>query len=77
MNKTTEFLLTIILIIDLVTFAITFIMLLVFIKVPELKHDTDKNQESYLKSCLEGVRFLQKNLSFLGMSFFLPPLILL
>lgn len=62
--------LTVILIVDLVNFAIAFITLLFFIKVPELKHDARNNQEPFLKSCLEGVRFLQKNSALLGIILF-------
>lgn len=62
--------LTLILIIDLITFAIAFITLLVFIKVPELKHDTNNNKEPFLRSCLEGVRFFQKNSALLGIVLF-------
>ncbi len=53
--------LKIVLILDLVSFAIAFITLLVFIKIPDIQHDTDTNTESFWKSCLEGIRFLQKN----------------
>ena len=62
--------LTVVLIIDLVSFAIAFITLLVFIKIPEKQQNTDDNSEPFLKSCLSGICFLQKNAALLRIILF-------
>lgn len=49
-----------VLIIDLITFSVAFLVLLLFIKVPAIKHKTEEVNESFLKSCLAGIRFLKE-----------------
>jgi len=50
-----------ILIIDLTTFAIAFSVLLIFIKIPGIPVCHDKEKESFLSKCSEGLRFLRQN----------------
>ena len=47
--------------VDLATFAVAFVTLLFFIKLPEVRRPADQEQEPFWRSCLDGVRFLQKN----------------
>ena len=62
---------TVVLICDLVSFSIAFFILLIFIKIPEIEHGEEKKRESILKSCLEGLRFLQVHAALLHITLFL------
>lgn len=53
--------LTIVLTIDLVSFAVALFTLLFFIKIPETERSTDRIQESFWKSCVSGIGFLREN----------------
>ena len=53
--------LTAVLIADLVSFAVAFVTLLGFIKIPELAHVAETTRESFMKSCTAGISFLRKN----------------
>ena len=44
---------------DLVTFAAAFLVLLVFIRIPE-NHQTDKEKESFFEAIRDGLRFLRE-----------------
>ena len=44
---------------DLVTFAAAFLVLLVFIRIPE-NHQTDKEKESFLEAIRDGLHFLRE-----------------
>ncbi len=46
-----------VLMIDLITFGVAFLSLLLFIKIPSIKVTTEK-KEPFFKSCLAGLRFL-------------------
>lgn len=54
--------LRIILLIDLISFAIAFTLLLFFIKIPSMSSDGDKKNESFLKNCLEGLKYLREHI---------------
>ena len=62
--------LTTVLVIDLVCFAIAFITLLFFIRIPEVKRKADEAQESFLKSCMTGVGFLREHSALLRIILF-------
>ncbi len=47
--------------IDLLTFAIAFAVLLIFIKIPAVPVNNAKNEETIVKSCLTGLRFLREH----------------
>jgi MFS family permease len=49
-----------VLIVDLVSFAIAFITLLLFIKIPPVARTAEKAGESFWESCLAGIRFLRE-----------------
>ncbi|MEA5093647.1 MAG: MFS transporter [Sedimentibacter saalensis] len=51
----------IILLIDLVTFAIAFTALLFFVKIPVMTEDSNNKKESFLKNCCAGLSFLRKH----------------
>ena len=63
--------LTIVLVCDLVSFSIAFFVLLFFIKIPEIEYTKEKNSEPFLKSCLDGIRYLQKHTALLHITLFL------
>lgn len=48
-------------IIDLVTFAVGFCVLLFLIKIPALHTDTEREKVSFWANCREGLHFLKKN----------------
>jgi MFS family permease len=50
-----------VLIIDLASFAVAFITLLVFVKIPDVVRDTEEVRESFLKSCMAGIDFLREH----------------
>jgi MFS family permease len=66
-----------VLIIDLASFAAAFVVLLVFIKIPDVVRGTEEARESFLKSCMAGINFLREHpallrviLFFTGINFF-------
>ena len=63
--------LTVVLICDLVSFFIAFFMLLFFIKIPEIEHTKEENNEPFLTSCLDGVRYLRDHAALLHITLFL------
>lgn len=52
---------TLVLIIDLISFAIAFFTLLLFVKIPKIEHNSVKGKESFFKNCLTGIFFLRDN----------------
>lgn len=62
--------LTVVLVIDLATFAVAFITLLFFIKLPEVGRDASQKQEPFFRSCMAGIRFLQQNSALLRLILF-------
>jgi MFS transporter, DHA3 family, macrolide efflux protein len=61
---------TTVLIIDLASFAIAFVTLLVFVKIPEVARSTGKVRESFLKSCVAGLNFLREHSALLRIILF-------
>lgn len=59
-----------VLIIDLVTFSFAFSILMLFIKIPALERHAEEVKESFLKSCLAGVRFLKEHQALLRIILF-------
>ena len=54
--------LRVVLLIDLISFAIAFTLLLFFIKIPSVSSGGDKKNELFLKNCLEGLNFLREHI---------------
>lgn len=52
---------SVVLIIDLVSFAIAFFTLLFFIKIPVIESTLKKSEDSFIKSCFEGIGFLREH----------------
>lgn len=49
-----------VLIVDISTFAVAFLTLLFFVKLPEAAHQIELVKQSFFQNCLDGVRFLRK-----------------
>lgn len=62
---------TVVLIFDLASFAIALLVLLFFIKIPEIASVKEEHREPFLKSCLVGIRYLQKHRAVLRITVFL------
>lgn len=62
--------LEIVLLFDLASFAVAFLILLFFIKIPNIKHSTDEAKESFVKSCTAGIRFLKEHSALLRIILF-------
>ncbi len=59
-----------VLIIDLISFSIAFSILLLFIKIPAIKRNAEEAKETFLKSCMAGVRFLKDHAALLRIILF-------
>lgn len=59
-----------VLLIDLATFSVTFFILLVYIKIPNIESKEEKVKESFLESCMAGIHFLQEHSALLRMILF-------
>ncbi len=59
-----------VLIVDLITFSIAFSILLLFIKIPAIKYKAEEIKESFLQSCLAGIRFLKEHTALLRIILF-------
>ena len=59
-----------VLICDLVSFASAFMILLFFVKIPEIRQKNTEN-EPFLKSCRDGITFLKDNKAFLHITLFI------
>lgn len=53
--------LKIVLLLDLASFAIGFVVLLFFIKIPSVLRSAVEAQESFLQNCMTGIRFLREH----------------
>lgn len=62
---------TAVLICDLVSFSIAFLVLLFYIRIPETEDTKEKSGEPFLKSCLGGIRYLRDHRALLHMTLFL------
>ena len=62
--------LSLVLIFDLVSFAIAFLTLLLFIKIPVVERKAPEVKEAFVKSCMTGVNFLRENAPLLHMVLF-------
>lgn len=62
---------TMVLVCDLVSFSVAFFVLLFFIKIPEIEHTEEKNDEPFLKSCLDGVHYLRDHAALLHITLFI------
>ena len=51
--------LTTVLTVDLISFAFAFMILLFYIKIPAMERETDRLKESFVKTCMEGIRYLK------------------
>lgn len=56
---------------DLITFAIAFLALLFFVKIPEITYQDNTGKESVLQSALSGLRYLKNNRGILDLILFL------
>ena len=62
--------LKLVLFIDLASFAVAFVILLFFIKIPKIESKTDEVKESFIKSCLMGINFLREHSALLRIILF-------
>lgn len=62
---------TVVLVCDLVSFSIAFLILLFFIKIPEIEHPEEKSNEPFLKSCSEGIHYLWEHSALLRITLFI------
>ena len=62
--------LSLVLIFDMVSFAIAFLTLLFFIKIPVVERKTVEIKEAFVKNCLAGVHFLREHMPLLHMVLF-------
>lgn len=62
--------LTTVLITDLISFTIAFLILLFFIKIPAIKPKAKESPESFIKSCTAGIRFLKNHSALLRIILF-------
>lgn len=60
----------VILICDLASFSVAFIVLLLFIKIPKIEHKEEKKREHFLKSCFDGIRYLRAHTALLHITLF-------
>ena len=59
-----------VLIFDLISFAVAFITLLFFVKIPVVERKAVEIKESFVKNCLAGVHFLREHMPLLHMVLF-------
>ena len=62
--------LKIVLLLDLAGFAVAFLTLLFFIKIPSVKHNAKEVQEPFLVSCMAGINFLREHSALLRIILF-------
>lgn len=62
--------LPLVLIFDLISFAIAFFTLLFFVKIPVIERKMAEIKESFVENCMVGIRFLRDNASLLHMVLF-------
>ena len=56
--------------IDLVSFAVAFLTLLFFIKIPDVERSAEEVRESFRKSCMSGINFLREHSALLRIILF-------
>lgn len=56
--------------IDLTTFLFAFLILLFYIKIPQIAHVNKAAKESFLQSCMSGINFLRKHTALLRIILF-------
>ena len=62
--------LKLVLICDLLSFAVAFMVLLFLIRFPEEKHKAEEHEESFWKSCMEGIHYLCSHTALLRLTLF-------
>lgn len=62
--------LQIVLFVDLISFAVAFFVLLVFISIPDVPRKIEKANESFLQSCLSGIHYLRDHSALLRLILF-------
>lgn len=62
---------TVVLLFDLASFAVAFFILLFLIKLPAVERREEKRGEPFLKSCMEGLRYLRDHQAILRLTLFL------
>jgi len=62
--------LKLVLLVDLATFSVAFVILLFFIKIPKIAAKADEVKESFIKSCSAGIRFLREHSALLRIILF-------
>ena len=60
----------IILAVDLASFAVAFVTLLIFIKIPDIIHNTEETPGPFLKSCMSGINYLREHRALLRIILF-------
>lgn len=53
--------LKVVLMLDLASFAVAFLILLLLVKIPVIEHAVEHVQETFTKSCMTGIKFLKSN----------------
>ena len=59
-----------VLVIDLATFLVAFLILLFFIKIPKIEIVAEETKESFVKSCMAGINFLREHSALLKIILF-------
>ncbi len=59
-----------VLMIDLATFSVAFLILLFFIKIPKITCKVEKEKETFVRSCMSGINFLRKHSALLPIILF-------
>ena len=62
--------LKVVLVVDLISFAVGFLTLLLFIRIPKIPKEEKKEQESFWRSSQEGIRFLKESQALLHLTLF-------
>ena len=61
----------VVLICDLISFCAAFLVLLFAVRIPEAGHTAEEGKQPFLKSCLDGIRYLREHTALLHMTAFL------
>ena len=62
--------LKLVLLCDLASFAVAFCVLLFFVRIPEVKHESDRQEEPFFRSCIEGFLYLRSHTALLRLTLF-------
>ena len=60
----------IVLAVDLASFVVAFVILLIFIKIPDIIHNTEETPGPFLKSCMSGINYLREHRALLRIILF-------